>query len=366
MPRGWNCTMALTERENYLRNASFQHPEYMPVNLGISPASWDQWRESMEEVVVRHPRIWPDFRKGQVDWDNVDFGPAYTAGQPFRDAWGCVWETSTNGIEGVVIEHPLDTWDKWDQWRAPNPLETADRGPVDWEAARRNVADRRAKGLLSEGGLPHGFLFMRLTYLRGFENMMVDMATEEPMLWRLIDALYEHNRVLVEQNLAIDVDVITLGEDLGAQTAPIIGPEMFHKYCTPTYEKLIRPCREKGRHVMLHSDGYIMDLIDELLFAGVTILNPQDLCNGIDNLRRELKGRVCIRLDVDRQTTVPYGTPQEIHELIEEEVRTLGAPEGGLELIVGVYPPTTPENVHALACAFEEFQTYWFDGRGKA
>jgi len=47
-------------------------------------------------------------------------------------------------------------------------------------------------------------------------------------------------------------------------------------------------------------------------------------------------------------------------------VRTLGAPEGGLELIAGIYPPTTPENVHALASAFEEFETFWFDGRGSA
>jgi uroporphyrinogen decarboxylase len=154
-------------------------------------------------------------------------------------------------------------------------------------------------------------------------------------------------------------------EDLGAQTASIISPEMFRKYCRPVYERLIQPCRERGMHVGMHSDGYIMDLIDDLLIAGVTILNPQDLCNGIDNIRRALKGRVCIRLDVDRQTVVPYGTPREIRELVEEEVRTLGSPDGGLEMVAGIYPPTSPDNVHALACAFEEFRTFWFDGRGK-
>jgi uroporphyrinogen-III decarboxylase len=136
---------------------------------------------------------------------------------------------------------------------------------------------------------------------------------------------------------------------------------MFRKYCRPTYEKLIQPFRQRGKHVIQHSDGYIMDLIDDLMLAGVTIINPQDLCNGIDNLRREFKGRVCIQLDVDRQTVVPYGTPTEIRELVEEEVRTLGSKQGGLELICGIYPPTPPENVHAVASAFEAFQTYWFD-----
>ncbi|HQH53914.1 MAG TPA: uroporphyrinogen decarboxylase family protein [Candidatus Hydrogenedentes bacterium] len=357
--------MALTYRENYLRNASFHYPEYTPMHIYLSNASWDQWRGAMEDVVARHPRIWPDFEKGKRDWDAFDFGPAHTAGVPFEDTWGCVWLSDTNGIEGVVTKHPLASWAAFETWQVPNPLITADRGPMDWAQARRDIETANAKGELTWGGLPHGFFFMRLTYLRGFDNMMIDMATGEPPLWDLIEVLYRHNRVLIDQYLAMNVDAVSIGEDLGSQASSIISPAMFHTYCTPTYERLIRPCREKGCHVMLHSDGYIMDLLDELIFAGVSIINPQDLCNGIDNLRRELKGRLCIRLDVDRQRIIPFGTRQEIRELIEEEVRLLGSAQGGLEFIAGIYPPTPPDHVDALACAFEEFQTYWFDGRGK-
>ena len=356
--------MPLTYRENYLRNASFQYPEYTPMHIHISNASWDQWRDDLEDVVARHPRIWPGFEKGKRDWDAFDFGPAHTAGVPFKDAWGCVWVTDTDGIEGVVREHPLESWDAFDAWQAPDPMTTADRGPMDWAEERRKTETAKANGELTWGGLPHGFFFMRLTYLRGFDNAMIDMAMEEPRLWDLIDVVCRHNRAIIDQYLAMDVDCIEMGEDLGTQTSSIIGPDMFRKYCTPTYEKLIKPCREKDRHVILHSDGYIMDLLDELIFAGVSIINPQDLCNGIDNLRRELKGRLCIRLDVDRQRIIPFGTRGEIRELIEEEVRLLGSRKGGLEVIAGIYPPTSPENVDALVCAFEEFQTYWFDGRG--
>lgn len=357
--------MPLTYRENYLRNASFQYPEFTPMHIHISNASWDQWRGEMEEVVARHPRIWPEFEKGTRDWAAFDFGPAHAAGEPYEDSWGCVWLTPTNGIEGVVTKHPLGTWDAFGSWQAPDPMTRADRGPMDWAKERRNIEAAKAKGELTWGGLPHGFFFMRLTYLRGFDNMMIDMAMEEPRLWDLIEVLYRHNRVLIDQYLDIGVDCIAIGEDLGTQTSSIISPEMFRKYCTPTYEKLIRPCREKGCHVMQHSDGYIMDLLDELIFAGVSIINPQDLCNGIENLRRELKGRLCIRLDVDRQSIVPFGTRQEIRELVEKEVRLLGSAKGGLEFIAGIYPPTPPENLDALACAFEEYQTWWFDGRGR-
>ena len=152
---------------------------------------------------------------------------------------------------------------------------------------------------------------------------------------------------------------------LPGSNGPLIGPAMFRKWMTPAYERLIAPCRERGILVSLHSDGNIMPLMDEFQFAGVNIINPQDLCNGIDNLVSEVKGRACINLDIDRQTVVPFGTPEAIHDLIEEEVRKLGSLRGGLSMVCGIYPPTPPENVEAVCSALEEFRTYWFDGRGK-
>lgn len=104
-----------------------------------------------------------------------------------------------------------------------------------------------------------------------------------------------------------------------------------------------------------------MDIVDPLLATGLDVINPQDLVNGVDVLAREVKGRVCIRLDIDRQSVLPYGTRQEIRELIEIETRVLGSPAGGLEFICGIYPPTAPDNVDALCCALEEFRTYWWD-----
>ena len=356
--------MALSNRENTIRNARFQTPEWIPMHVAISGASWNQLRHDLEEVLARHPALFPGFEKGKRDYDNWDPGPAHRAGEAFTDSWGCVWEAAIDGLEGVVTRHPLADWDAMETWQPPDPLLTGDRGPVDWEARRRAVAAARQRGELTSGGVPHGFLFMRLTYLRGFENLMLDMATEDPRLQGLIDILVEHNMRIIEQYVGMGVDLMELGEDLGTQTASIISPAMFRKWITPAYEKLIAPCAEAGMLVALHSDGHIMGLMDEFCFAGVNIINPQDLCNGVDSLAREIKGRFCIRLDIDRQTVVPFGTAQEIRDLIEYEVRTLGSPEGGLEMICGIYPPTPAKNVDALLSAMEEFRTYWWDGRG--
>jgi len=355
--------MPLSDRENYLRNARFQGPEWVPMNVSISGASWNQLREGLEDVLVRHPWLFPGFEKGKRDYDHWDPGPAHRAGKRFTDAWGCVWEAAIDGLEGVVVEHPLADWEALDSWRPPDPLLTADRGPVDWAGARGNVARAREAGALTSGGLPHGFLFMRLTYLRGFENMMLDFATGHPRLQELIDLLVDQNMTIVNQWVDMGVDVMNIGEDLGTQTSSIIGPHTFRRWIRPGYEKLIAPCAERGIPVALHSDGYIMDLMDEFRIAGVNIINPQDLCNGIDALAREVKGHFCIRLDIDRQTVLPFGSREDVRALIEEEVRKLGSRQGGLEMICGIYPPTPAENVDALLEAMRDFRTYWWDGR---
>jgi uroporphyrinogen decarboxylase len=118
--------------------------------------------------------------------------------------------------------------------------------------------------------------------------------------------------------------------------------------------------KKKGALVYLHSDGKTLDILEDQIEAGVDIVNPQDLCNGIDNIAKRIKGKACIQLDIDRQKIVPFGTRKEIFELIEEEVRKLGDPRGGLEFIAGIYPQTPPENIEALCEALEKYRTYWW------
>jgi len=355
----------LSHRENFLRNARREGPEWMPVTVALSGATWNQLQGDLEEVCERHPTIFPGFEKGSRDFARIEEEVVYTPGASLTDAWGCVWEFPIDGLEGIVSGHPLADWSAFGTYQPPDPLTQGDRGPVDWAASLEGVRQAKAAGHLTSGGTPHGYLFMRLYYLRGFENLMLDLATGEPRLQQLIDLLVEHNLVIVQQWLSAGVDVIEFAEDLGTQTASCIGPKHFRRWITPAYSKLMQPAHESSALVGLHSDGYIMDLMDELLVAGVDIINPQDLCNGIEDLAREVKGRACIRLDIDRQTIVPFGTRSEIRGLIEEEVRKLGSPRGGLEMIAGIYPPTPAENVDALCGAMEEFRTYWWDGRGK-
>jgi uroporphyrinogen decarboxylase len=332
----------------------------MPCNVTLSGALWQSLREELEDVLARHPAMYPGFEKGKRDFDAFD--ERHRTGE-FVDSWGCVWENASPGVVGLVLGHPLESWDDFDEYEPPDPREFDHLSPIDWDGRLETLRGQKERGQLTQGGITHGFLYMRLTYLRGFENFLMDVASDDPRLPKLVSMVDDFNQYFVDQYLSVGVDVMNFAEDLGTQTSSVLSPEQFAKWMAPSYRRQMRAAREAGSQVFLHSDGHIMDIVDQLIDCGVTMINPQDLVNGIDNLAREVKGRVAIRLDVDRQSVVPFGTPREVHELIEEGVRKLGSPAGGLELSCGVYPPTPPENVDALIGAMEEFRTYWFDGR---
>jgi len=97
-----------------------------------------------------------------------------------------------------------------------------------------------------------------------------------------------------------------------------------------------------------------MEIAEDLIRAGVTILNLQDLVNGVMNIRRRLKGKVCIDLDIDRQKIMPFGTPKEVKKHVQKVVSMLNSPEGGFMITVDIYPPTPLENIEALCQALEE------------
>jgi len=116
-------------------------------------------------------------------------------------------------------------------------------------------------------------------------------------------------------------------------------------------------CISQESSPCLHSDGHILEVIEELANVGVTIINPQSRANGIDEIRRVCFGKICI--DLDRQVILPYGKPEDVRRHVEEVILKLGSRRGGLMIIAGCYPDAPLENIEALCRAMEEYCRFY-------
>jgi len=350
----------LSERENYLRSIRMEKPEWIPCRVGFPMATWHKYREKLEELVLRHPRIFPHYKKGSIDFDN--FG-LQRKGKPVPDEWGCIWNFLVDGLDGQVVEHPLRDWKDFDSFKPPNP-EARKEGlycsyPSNWDEIKVNIEKAKKEGRITSGGVPHGFMFQRLYYLRGFNNLMMDFACEHPKLQDLINMVLEYNLKMIRKWLEIGVDIMGFGDDLGMQDRLPISPKSFRKYLTPAYKEIFKLTHEYGAYAYFHTDGHILEVAEDLITAGVDIINPQVRANGIKGIKEAFKGKVCIDLDVDRQYVLPFGSQQKVREHIKEIVLEIGSKDGGLWILAGCYPDVPLINIEALCKAMEDYQYYF-------
>jgi len=352
---------SLTSRENYIRTIEMNYPQWIPCTVVVNEATWSRYREKLYEVVKRYPAIFGEDYLKTCKFN--DFG-VRRRGKVYRDEWGCVWYHAQDGVSGQVKFHPLNNLKDIRKYRPPDPFKLkgppqSDGPPKEsWEEARKRVKMQRKRGIVAFGYLPHGSLFQRIYYLRGFREFLIDTITNTELLTQLVEMVLHYNMKIVNWWISNDVDVISFGDDLGTQDRLAINPNVFRRIFIPAFTSLFRRCREAGVHVHFHTDGHVMEVATDLINAGASVLNIQDTVNGLNRIKDELKGKVCIDLDIDRQKLLPFGTPEEIKRYIRNVVNQLGSKRGGLMLTVGIYSDVPLRNIDALLKALEENRDY--------
>lgn len=349
----------MNHKANILKAVRFERPEYIPMKFHINDACWQHYpQEELFDLIETHPFLFPNYKRPEGQY-TPNFAQVASKDKPYTDDWGCLWETTVDGITGTVTKHPLQDWSSFETYKAPDPTTCMGIGPVDWLHVKEHIQKIKLNGDLAFGGLRHGHTFLQLCDIRGYQNLIFDMADQNPHLKKLIHMVEAFNLYIVNQYLDMGVDMMGYAEDLGMQKGPMISPQYFREYIKPSYQRLMKPARDKGVIVHMHSDGDLHDLIDDIIDGGVEVINMQDYVNGIDWIADKFAGKVCIELDIDRQFTTPHGTVHEIDALIREEVQKISRKEGGLMMVYGLYPGVPLKNVKALMDAMERYAFYY-------
>ena len=282
-----------------LKAMTYDYPEIIPVTTSFLPAAWMKYGDELHRLAAQYPDLVKTLPNGM----EVSMPQSYHAGS-FTDEWGCIWSNIAEGMESIVTGHPVKTRE---------------------DILTLEIPQNR------DGRLPHGFMYLRLLDLRGFEEAMFDFADECDELQILIDKVLQYNMNQIEAKLPSMDEVAYFGDDLGMQKGLAIGPNKWRKYLKPAFMKMYQYVRKSGRYVYMHTDGMIYEIMPDLQECGVNMINPQFRANGLDNLVRVCKGKIPINLDLDRQL-FPFATPSEIDSHVAECVEALYLPQGGLSL----------------------------------
>jgi hypothetical protein len=237
------------------------------------------------------------------------------------DEWGAVWENIGVSILGEVKDYPLKEWSDFAALRIPDIRE-----PRRWQAVQDARAQAGDKFLLGHGVS----IYERLHFIRGLENTWMDILQAPDQLCQLIDVLAEQNLVAIEHYARAGFDGFIMGDDWGLQKRLMIAPEQWRALWKPRYARIFQAAHAAGLFTFLHSCGYIVDILDDLIEIGLDAVHMDQQENmGLDVLGRRFGGRITFFAPVDIQKTMIYGTLDEIRDYCRRMVQHLGRPEGG-------------------------------------
>jgi uroporphyrinogen decarboxylase len=87
---------------------------------------------------------------------------------------------------------------------------------------------------------------------------------------------------LMDSLKTADVDIVTLSDDWGSNNTMLFSPRMWRKLIKPYAKRVVHYARSIGLYVNLHSDGYIMQILDDLVEIGYHSWHPLQESSGMD------------------------------------------------------------------------------------
>jgi uroporphyrinogen decarboxylase len=333
----------MNSRERVIASIEFKGPDRIPHRHAYLPAVFDRYPK-IEELY----QIFPSDFAGE-DGKKPPKNTAYTKGN-WKDEWGCVWTVPKDGFLGQVTGHPLNDWKNFKYYRWPDPGEKR-------LIEERNLASHRDDKYLLLGWFT---LFELMIGLRGFENLMTDIGTGSPDLTKLRDGIVNHHSKLINRLLEFNPDCIAFADDWGSQQSLLVNPSFWRETFLPAYKSLFRIVKENGKHVFFHSDGYTIEILPDLVEAGVDLFWVDLTVNGISTLKKRLGGKVCFHGLTDVQFIMKNGTSEEVKNHAVNLISSLGSFNGGFIGCSELAPDQPWGNIETVLKTFFEYGRYPF------
>ena len=237
------------------------------------------------------------------------------------DEWGAVWENIGVCNLGEVKYFPLKDWNDFHKLNIPNINE-----PKRWQyldSAREKAGDK----FLIAGGIS---IYERVHFIRGLENTWVDIYQSPDELGQLIDILVDMNLTAIKLYAEAGADGFIFCDDWGLQNRLMISPDTWRKIWKPRYAQIYKAAHEASLYTFLHSCGYIVDILDDLIEIGLDVIQMDQQENmGLELLGERFGGRITFFNPVDIQNTMVHGTLDDIRKYCRKMVKLLGRPQGG-------------------------------------
>jgi uroporphyrinogen decarboxylase len=348
----------MTSRERVLKAFDFQETEIVPRWCGASDEFWTKAKVqlNMDDEGLRK-RFGDDFRRVFARYRGPDLNLSEGA------TWKSPFGVEREGIGyGQPLSHPLaelSSLDEVEDYPWPDP-QWMDPSGI------RSDADKWGGEFAVLGGDWSPFWHDAIDLL-GHENLYYKMYDYPEIVKRIFEKVTDYyievSRSIFDEAADV-IDIFFIGNDLGGQTGPLLGVDLYREFLNPSIKRYVDLGHSYGLKVMMHCCGGYRPLIPDLIDAGMDGLHAlQPDAGGMEpeGLKKDFGRDIILNGGVDSHHVLINGSSPDFVKKKTLEVLEIMAPGGGY--IAGashdtILEETPVENVLAMFDAVAEFRNY--------
>ena len=363
----------MTSRERTRKAINFEEPDRIPI---------DNWMVS--EIKKRCMEYWGcENEEELLDFLGVDvrdnYGASYV-GQEFKkyddgtveDLWGVRRKVVTYG-QGTPHEGTFKevSWSPLEHMKTVEEINTYTRWPTpdwwDYSTVKQDCAKWHPKYFVLNKGdrLDRTAQLKPMMYMRGIQQTFIDLAANPKIVEcirdHVVNYFVNYNPKVFEAG-AEEMDMFMMGDDMGGQQGPLVGPQMWKRYFADGFRKYCDIAHKYGLKVMFHTCGDVYALIPLMIENGLDCLQslqPTATNMDIKRLKKEFGKHLSFQGGMDIQQVLPLGTREDVKKMVKYAADN--AKSGG-GYIFGtshnIQADTAIENVAALFEAYHEYGVY--------
>lgn len=279
---------------------------------------------------------------------------SHPIGSRYKDEWGVTY-IKTGWPIMLQTDVPIKSRADWRNYSMPEP-----QSPIRRKMIREAIEANEPRVAILAGFL--GPFTMMYWYLMDISTLsytvfddpsLVDEMTAAYVKWVLAAS-----RIVYESG---GIDAFAISDDWGGTAGLLMSPAHLRRFFLKPFGEIVQGMRKCGLPVMMHNDGNLWQVLDDLVATGINGFHPVEKAAGMDlrKVRERYGTKLCLIGNINNKTTMVFGSPEDVKREALECLR-IAAPGGAYIMATdhSLHDDIPTENIHAYIEVAKKYGKY--------
>ena len=260
--------------------------------------------------------------------------------------------------ENFPNHHPITSMEELKNYEWPDPADPELLDPID------DLRERYQDDYFLMVDLSSTLIEAAYAHIVGTQNFFLQMFDEPDLIKGVLDGLTEYYTEIGKNIIKKGVDMVRVGDDVGAQQAMMISPEQWRELAKPRFKYMFDSWRKENPDIFikLHSCGDYSPIIPDMIELGVDLSGLMQPTGGNKDqvgLKKKYGEDIAFVGGFDVQNLLPRGQVEDIRNGVLEVMKNL-ATGGGYIFSPSHYilADVPVQNIYTMLEAQRDFGTY--------